>query len=63
VMSEPKDKAVEEQKPPGPQAVEEQKPPGPPKKPPGYRSFERLLKNVIKAPPMRTVRGASKQDT
>ncbi len=40
-MSEPKDKAVVEQKPP------------PPKKPPGYRNFERLLKQVVKAPPMK----------
>jgi hypothetical protein len=24
-----------------------------PKKPPGYRKFEKLLKQVIKAPPMR----------
>jgi hypothetical protein len=31
-------------------AVEEKKPP--PKKPPGYRKFEKLLKQVVKAPPM-----------
>ena len=24
-----------------------------PKKPPGYRKFEKLLKQVVKAPPMR----------
>jgi hypothetical protein len=24
----------------------------PPKKPPGYRKFEKLLKQVVKAPPM-----------
>jgi hypothetical protein len=27
-----------------------------PKKPPGYRKFERLLKQVIKSPPLRTDR-------
>jgi hypothetical protein len=32
-------------------AVEEKKPP--PKKPPGYRKFEKLLKQVVKAPPMK----------
>ncbi len=32
-------------------AVEEKKPP--PKKPLGYRKFEKLLKQVVKAPPMR----------
>jgi hypothetical protein len=25
----------------------------PPKKPPGYRNFEKVLKQVVKAPPMR----------
>jgi hypothetical protein len=25
-----------------------------PKKPPGYRNFEKVLKQVVKAPPMRT---------
>jgi hypothetical protein len=34
-------------------AVEEKKPPP---KPPGYRKFEKLLKQVVKAPPMRKVR-------
>jgi hypothetical protein len=28
----------------------------PPKKPPGYQNFERLLKQVVKAPPMRKKR-------
>ncbi len=32
--------------------VEEEKPERPPK-PPGYRKFEKLLKQVVKAPPMR----------
>jgi hypothetical protein len=41
VMSEQNDK----------NAVEEKKPPL--KKPPGYRKFEKLLKQVVKAPPMR----------
>jgi hypothetical protein len=36
---DPNDKAV----------VEEQKPPP---KPPGYRKFEKLLKQVVKAPPL-----------
>jgi hypothetical protein len=40
VISEQKDKAVEERHPP-------------PKKPPGYREFEKVLKQVIKAPPLR----------
>jgi len=31
-------------------AVEEKKPPP---KPPGYRTFEKLLKQVVKAPPMK----------
>ena len=39
-MSEQNDKNV----------VEEKKPPP---KPPGYRKFEKLLKQVVKAPPMR----------
>ncbi len=25
-----------------------------PKKPPGYRNFEKLLKQIVKAPPMRS---------
>lgn len=40
-------------------AVDEEKPP--PKKPPGYRKFEKLLKQVVKAPPM-TKRGKSEAD-
>lgn len=40
-MSEPKDKAEEKEKPPGP------------KKPPGFRKFEKLLKLVVNAPPLR----------
>jgi hypothetical protein len=32
--------------------AEERKDPRP-KKPPGYRNFEKLLKQVVKAPPMR----------
>jgi hypothetical protein len=40
VMSEQNDK----------NAVEENK--KPPQKPPGYRKFEKLLKQVVKAPPM-----------
>jgi hypothetical protein len=39
-MSEPKDK------------VEGSKPERP-KKPPGYRHFQKLLRQVVKAPPMR----------
>jgi hypothetical protein len=37
-MSEPKDKAVVKER---------------PKKPPGYRKFAKLLKQVINAPPLR----------
>ncbi len=32
--------------------VGEERKPEPPKKPPGYRKFEKLLKEVVKAPPM-----------
>ena len=32
-------------------AVEEEKPK--PKKPPGYRAFEKLLKQVVNSPPLR----------
>jgi hypothetical protein len=39
-MSEPKDRAVEGKQPPQ-------------KKPPGYAAFEKLLKQVVKAPPLR----------
>lgn len=39
-MSEQNEKVAEERKPP-------------PKKPPGYRKFEKLLKQVVKAPPMK----------
>jgi hypothetical protein len=47
VMSEQSDK----------NAVEEKKPPP---KPPGYRKFEKLLKQIVKAPPMkRSVKSAS----
>ena len=51
-MSEQKDKAEERvEKPPT------KKPPGyrkpPTKKPPGYRKFEKLLKQVVKAPPLK----------
>jgi hypothetical protein len=35
--------------------VEEESQPKP-KKPPGYRNFEKILKQVIKAPPMRKQR-------
>lgn len=38
-MPEEKDKAVDESK--------------PPEKPPGYRAFEKLLKQVVKASPSR----------
>lgn len=31
-----------------------------PKKPPGYRKFEKLLKQVIKAPPMTKVSSSHK---
>ena len=41
MMSEQNDKS----------AVEEKNPP--PKKPPGYRKFEKMLKQVVKAPPLR----------
>jgi len=41
--------------------VEEERKPERPKKPPGYRKFEKLLKQVIKAPPMR--RTVSKADS
>jgi hypothetical protein len=37
-MSEPKDKAEVKER---------------PKKPPGFRNFEKILKQVIKAPPMK----------
>lgn len=40
-MPEPKDKAEEKE-------IKER-----PKKPPGYRKFEKLLRQVIKAPPVR----------
>lgn len=39
-MAEPHDKAEDRKE--------------PPKKPPGYRNFEKLLKQVVKAPPMPT---------
>ena len=39
-MSEPKDKAEVKER---------------PKKPPGYRRLEKLLKQVVKAPPLRKV--------
>jgi hypothetical protein len=39
-MPKPNEKAVEEKQPP-------------PKKPPGFRKFEKLLKQVISAPPLR----------
>jgi hypothetical protein len=42
-MSDPKPK----------EKVEEEKQERPPK-PPGYRKFEKLLKQVVKAPPLRT---------
>jgi hypothetical protein len=38
-MAEPKEKVEEERKPK-------------PKKPPGYRNFHKLLKQVIKSPPL-----------
>jgi hypothetical protein len=44
-MSEQNDKIVEEKK--------------PPPKPPGYRKFEKLLKQVVKAPPMKRVKERS----
>jgi len=34
-----------------------------PKKPPGYRKFEKLLKQAIKAPPMRKIRGEQDRDS
>ena len=40
-------------------AVEEKKPP--PKKPPGYRKFEKLLKQVITSPPLRRAGDAKLQ--
>ena len=39
-MSKPNEKAVEEKQPR-------------PQKPPGYRKFEKLLKQVVTAPPMK----------
>jgi hypothetical protein len=36
-----------------PQGNAEDRKEPPLKKPPGYRNFERLLKQVVKAPPMR----------
>jgi hypothetical protein len=33
--------------------AKEERKPEPPKKPPGYRKFEKLLKQVVKAPPMK----------
>jgi hypothetical protein len=44
-MPEPKDKAEVKER---------------PKKPPGYRKFEKLLKKVVKAPPLRRQVGASR---
>jgi hypothetical protein len=44
-MSEPKDKAEAKE---------------PPKKPPGYRQFEKLLKHVIKAPPLKRSKNKQK---
>jgi len=41
VDPKPKDKAGEEKKPPA-------------KKPPGWRNFQKVLKQVIKSPPLRT---------
>ena len=32
-----------------------------PKKPPGYRNFEKVLKQVVKAPPMKTQVPAMKE--
>lgn len=34
-----------------------------PKKPPGYRKFAKLLKQVVKAPPMRKFRAEQNQDS
>jgi hypothetical protein len=39
-MPEKRDKAEDKKEPP-------------PKKPPGYRNFEKVLKQVVKAPPLR----------
>ena len=47
-MPEPKDKALEEER------------PTLPKKPPGFKNFERLLKQVVKAPPLRRAKGVGK---
>lgn len=44
-MSEPKDKAEVRER---------------PKKPPGYRKFEKLLKAVAKAPPLRKQTSSSR---
>jgi hypothetical protein len=38
---------------PNGKAVEEKQPTPKRKKPPGYRNFERLLKQVVAAPPLR----------
>ena len=45
-MSDPKDKVVEEKEPDR-------------KKPPGYRNCERILRQVINAPPLRKVKTES----
>jgi hypothetical protein len=44
---EPKDRAVEEK-------------PAIPKRPPGYRNFEKLLKQVVNAPPLRRTKGEAR---
>ena len=38
--------------------AEEENPQPKPKKPPGYRAFEKLLKQVVTSPPLRRVDGA-----
>jgi hypothetical protein len=53
VMSDPK-----EQKEPSEREEDRGKQPAP-KKPPGYQNFERLLRQVVKAPPLRKRSGKS----
>jgi hypothetical protein len=39
--------------------AEDKENPKRPKKPPGYRKFQKLLKQVVKAPPMKSIPPAS----